>query len=229
MHTIISISENGFFIGDDRIRMLENEFAKIMRNHHFYRWKDAAGSDSNCAVCYTFYPKDMAFINEMDVWFPADGEPLNGIDFAKIEAFYAERRPRLNEQGNKFKFCANVSLDILKMVKPAQKFDVPVGIDDASFNCTFYQPSEVGLNVFKLFINPLYSNEDVERPENQKINQLWAAVSTGNLAKVEELINEGVDVKFVDPYRRITALDVAIAKNNTEMCRLLIKHGATVN
>lgn len=57
--------------------------------------------------------------------------------------------------------------------------------------------------------------------------QLMAAVEAGVLQTVEELINAGADVNFVDKYdRNETPLHVAVTASNARLAELLLAKGA---
>lgn len=56
---------------------------------------------------------------------------------------------------------------------------------------------------------------------------LMAAVKAGALQTVEELINAGADVNFVDKYdRNETPLHVAVTASNARLAELLLAKGA---
>lgn len=67
---------------------------------------------------------------------------------------------------------------------------------------------------------------DVNR--NEAGEQFIEAARTGNLAAIEKLLAEGVDVNYV-AHSGASPLFVAATRNHTEICKLLIAHGANVN
>lgn len=108
---------------------------------------------------------------------------------------------------------------------------VPAGIDTISYNCQLSKNKETGLNRFhfvldyKSFYTDDFLNSDVFKTQEA----LWNAVFSEDIEKVSSLLKQNINVNFCEGYKLGHPLDVAITKNNSSLCELLILHGADVN
>ena len=53
----INISKNGFFLGNERLNMLEYQFNEIRLRNNFYIVESNTSPGANCVICYDFKPK----------------------------------------------------------------------------------------------------------------------------------------------------------------------------
>ena len=108
---------------------------------------------------------------------------------------------------------------------------VPAGIDTISYNCQLSNNKETGLNRFhfvldyKSFYTDDFLNSDVFKTQEA----LWNAVFSEDIEKVSRLLKQNINVNFCEGYNLCHPLDVAITKNNSSLCELLLLHGADVN
>lgn len=58
---------------------------------------------------------------------------------------------------------------------------------------------------------------------------LQHAVAVGDLAVVEDLLDQGADIESTQYLQRVTPLSTAVSKNNEKMVTLLLTRGANVN
>ena len=248
----INISKNGFFLGNERINMLEYQFNEIRLRNHFYIVESDTSPGANCVICYDFKPEKTTFFSELDVWFTCDNKPLSENDYKKLAAFYDAYKPVFNGRCNRYKLCADinfydfdfsdanrdVSVPVVRdELSSSMEFSnvaqisVPVGIDTISYNCQLSQNKETGLNRFhfvlddKSFYTDDFLNSDVFKTQEA----LWNAVFSENIEKVSSLLKQNINVNFCERYNLCHPLDVAITKNNSSLCELLILHGADVN
>lgn len=93
----INISKNGFFLGNERLNMLEYQFNEIRLRNHFYIVESDTSPGANCVIYYDFKPEKTAFFSELDVWFTRDNKSLSENDYKKLAAFYDDYNPVLTE------------------------------------------------------------------------------------------------------------------------------------
>lgn len=248
----INISKNGFFLGNERLNMLEYQFNEVRLRNNFYIVESDTSPGANCVICYDFKPEKTAFFSELDVWFNCDNKPLSENDYKKLAAFYDAYKPVFNGRCNRYKLCADinfydfdfsdanrdVSVPVVRdELSSSMEFSnvaqisVPVGIDTISYNCQLSQNKETGLNRFhfvlddKSFYTDDFLNSDVFKTQEA----LWNAVFSEDIEKVSRLLKQNINVNFCEGYNLCHPLDVAITKNNSSLCELLLLHGADVN
>ena len=247
----INISKNGFFLGNERLNMLEYQFNEVRFRNNFYIVESSTSPGANCVICYDFKPEKTAFFSELDVWFTCDNKPLSENDYKKLAAFYDDN-PVFNGRCNRYKLCADINfydfdfsdanrdvsspvvrdeLSSSMGISSVAQIAVPVGIDTISYNCQLSQNKETGLNRFHFvlddnsFCTDDFLNSDVFKTQEA----LWNAVFSENIEKVSSLLKQNINVNFCEGYKLGHPLDVAIIKNNSCLCELLILHGADVN
>lgn len=248
----INISKNGFFLGNERLNMLEYQFNEIRLRNHFYIVESDTSPDANCVICYDFKPEKTAFFSELDLWFTCDNRPLSENDYKKLTAFYDDYNPVFNGSYNRYKLCADINfcdfdfsdanrdvsapvvrdeLSSSMGISSVAQIAVPAGIDTISYNCQLSKNKETGLNRFhfvlddKSFYTDDFLNSDVFKTQKA----LWNAVFSEDIEKVSSLLKQNINVNFCERYKLWHPLDVAIEKNNSSLCELLLLHGADVN
>lgn len=248
----INISKNGFFLGNERLNMLEYQFNEIRLRNNFYIVESNTSPGANCVICYDFKPKKTAFFSELDVWFTSDNKPLSENDYKKLMSFYDDCNPVFNGMCNRYKLCADINfcdfdfsdanrdvsapvvrdeLSSSMGISSVAQSVVPVGIDTISYNCQLSKNKETGLHRFhfvldyKSFYTDDFLNSDVFKTQEA----LWNAVFSEDIEKVSSLLKQNINVNFCEGYKLGHPLDVAITKNNSCLCALLLLHGADVN
>lgn len=248
----INISKNGFFLGNERLNMLEYQFNEIRLRNNFYIVESNTSPGANCVICYDFKPEKTAFFSELDVWFTCDNKSLSENDYKKLAAFYDDYNPVFNGRCNRYKLCADINfcdfdfsdanrdvsapvvrdeLSSSMRISSVAQIAVPAGIDTISYNCQLSKNKETGLNRFhfvlddKSFYTDDFLNSDVFKTQKA----LWNAVFGEDIEKVSSLLKQNINVNFCERYKLGHPLDVAITKNNSCLCELLILHGADVN
>ena len=248
----INISKNGFFLGNERLNMLEYQFNEIRLRNNFYIVESDTSPGANCVICYDFKPEKTAFFSELDVWFTCDNKPLSENDYKKLAAFYDDCNPVFNGMCNRYKLCADINfcdfdfsdanrdvsspvaddeLSSSMGISSVAQIAVPAGIDTISYNCQLSKNKETGLNRFhfvldyKSFYTDDFLNSDVFKTQEA----LWNAVFSENIEKVSRLLKQNINVNFCEGYNLCHPLDIAIIKNNSSLCALLLLHGADVN
>lgn len=257
----INISKNGFFLGNERLNMLEYQFNEIRLRNNFYIVESDTSPDANCVICYDFLPEKTTFFSELDLWFTCDNKPLSENDYKKLSAFYDDYNPVFNERCNRYKLCADINFCDFEVpaadgevsfsaidggwaspvvrdelsssmgISSVAQIVVPVGIDTISYNCQLSKNKETGLNRFhfvldyKSFYTDDFLNSDVFKTQEA----LWNAVFSEDIEKVSSLLKQNINVNFCEGYKLGHPLDVAITKNNSCLCVLLLLHGADVN
>ena len=248
----INISKNGFFLGNERLNMLEYQFNEIRLRNNFYIVESDTSPDANCVICYDFMPEKTTFFSELDVWFTCDNKPLSENDYKRLAAFCDDYNPVFNGMFNRYKLCADINfcdydfsdanrdvsapvvrdeLSSSMGISSVAQIAVPVGIDTISYNCQLSKNKETGLNRFhfvldyKSFYTDDFLNSDVFKTQEA----LWNAVFSEDIEKVSSLLKQNINVNFCEGYKLGHPLDVAITKNNSCLCELLLLHGADVN
>lgn len=248
----INISKNGFFLGNERLNMLEYQFNEIRLRNNFYIVESNTSPGANCVICYDFKPEKTAFFSELDVWFTCDNKPLSENDYKRLATFCDDYNPVFNGMCNRYKLCSDINFcdfdfsdanrDISAPVvrdefsssmgsSSVVQIAVPAGIDTISYNCQLSKNKETGLNRFHFvlddnsFCTDDFLNSDVFKTQEA----LWNAVFSENIEKVSSLLKQNINVNFCEGYKLGHPLDVAIEKNNSCLCELLILHGADVN
>lgn len=247
----INISKNGIFLGNERFNMLEYQFNEIRLRNHFYIVESDTSPDANCVICYDFKPEKTAFFSELDLWFTCDNKSLSENDYKKLAAFYDDN-PVFNGRCNRYKLCADINfcdfdfsdanrdvsspvvrdeLSSSMGISSVVQIAVPAGIGTISYNCQLSKNKETGLNRFhfvldyKSFYTDDFLNSDVFKTQEA----LWNAVFSENIEKVSSLLKQNINVNFCERYKLGHPLDIAIIKNNSSLCELLILHGADLN
>lgn len=248
----INISKNGFFLGNERLNMLEYQFNEIRLRNNFYIVESDTSPGANCVICYDFKPEKTAFFSELDLWFTCDNKPLSENDYKRLAVFCDDYNPVFNGMCNRYKLCADINfcdfdfsdanrdvsspvvrdeLSSSMGISSVAQIAVPAGIDTISYNCQLSQNKETGLNRFhfvlddKSFYTDDFLNSDVFKTQEA----LWNAVFSENIEKVSSLLKQNINVNICERYKLGHPLDVAITKNNSSLCELLILHGADVN
>ena len=248
----INISKNGFFLGNERLNMLEYQFNEIRLRNNFYIVESDTSPDANCVICYDFMPEKTTFFSELDVWFTCDNKPLSENDYKRLAAFCDDYNPVFNGMFNRYKLCADINfcdydfsdanrdvsapvvrdeLSSSMGISSVAQIAVPAGIDTISYNCQLSKNKETGLNRFhfvldyKSFYTDDFLNSDVFKTQEA----LWNAVFSEDIEKVSSLLKQNINVNFCEGYKLGHPLDVAITKNNSCLCELLLLHGADVN
>ena len=257
----INISKNGFFLGNERLNMLEYQFNEVRFRNNFYIVESSTSPGANCVICYDFKPEKTAFFSELDVWFTCDNKPLSENDYKRLATFCDDYNPVFNGMFNRYKLCADINFcdfevpaadgevsfsaidgggaspvvrdELLSSmgISSVAQIVVPVGIDTISYNCQLSKNKETGLNRFhfvldyKSFYTDDFLNSDVFKTQEA----LWNAVFSEDIEKVSSLLKQNINVNFCEGYKLGHPLDVAITKNNSCLCALLLLHGADVN
>lgn len=179
----ISISKNGFFLGNERLNMLEYQFDEVRLRNNFYIIESSTSPGANCVICYDFKPEKTAFFYELDLWFTCDNKPLSENDYKKLTAFYDDYNPVFNGMCNRYKLCADINfcdfevpaadggvsfpaidgegaspvvrdeLSSSMEFSSVAKIAVPAGIDTISYNCQLSKNKETGLNRFHFVLD----------------------------------------------------------------------------
>ena len=226
----LKISEEGFFLGDERLNLLEYNFHEIRLKNQFYIVDSEINPNSNCVIAYSYYAERSAFLSELYIWFSPDYQPLSKKDYACLEKYYDMHNPELNRYLNKYKLFANINLNIFDKFGPGEKFEVPSGLNNVTYDCVFSQSKETGLYCFKLNVNPVYHpNGFFESEEGQKIIKLYDAINRKDIGEMRELMNEGADFRYKKLNNLSTPFDAAIAAGCADICEILLQHGADVN
>ena len=240
----ISISKNGFFLGNERINMLEYQFNEVRLRNNFFIVDSSTSPGANCVICYDFKPEKTAFFSELDVWFTCDNKPLSENDYKRLAAFCDDYNPVFNGMCNRYKLCADINFcdfdfsdanrDVSSPVADEElpsamgissvaQIAVPAGIDTISYNCQLSKNKETGLNRFhfvlddKSFYTDDFLNSDVFKTQKA----LWNAVFGEDIEKVSSLLKQNINVNFCEGYKLGHPLDVAITKNNSCLCERL--------
>jgi ankyrin repeat protein len=229
MKVDLSISEDGFFLDGDRLNLLEWNFDEIRFKHNIFIVDSEINPDSNCCICYKYKYKEMAFLGEIYVWFTPDASPLSENDYKWLEEYYNEFDSSFMRRHNRWKLCGNIDSGILNKVSPDKPFIVPTGFEHTDYTCVLHHDKKLGLNCFHLKINPVYEKGYKETTENKMRTELYHAIIANDINKVQKLIQNGVDIKYIERWQRKTFLDVAIANNSPDICELLIQNGLDVN
>ena len=248
----INISKNGFFLGNERLNMLEYQFNEIRLRNNFYIVESDTSPGANCVICYDIKPEKTAFFSELDLWFTCDNRPLSENDYKKLAAFYDDCNPVFNGMFNRYKLCADINfcdfdfsdanrdvsapvvrdeLSSSMGISSVAQIAVPAGIDTISYNCQLSQNKETGLNRFHFVLddNSFCTDDFLNSDVFKKQEALWNAVFSEDIEKVSRLLKQNINVNFCEGYKLRHPLDVAITKNNSCLCELLILHGADVN
>ncbi|MCI5606930.1 MAG: hypothetical protein MR420_05705 [Spirochaetia bacterium] len=240
----INISKNGFFLGNERLNMLEYQFNEVRFRNNFYIVESSTSPGANCVICYDFKPEKTSFFSELDVWFTCDNKPLSENDYKKLAAFYDDYNPVFNGMFNRYKLCADINfcdfdfsdanrdvsspvvrdeLSSSMGISSVAQIAVPAGIDTISYNCQLSQNKETGLNRFhfvlddKSFYTDDFLNSDVFKTQKA----LWNAVFSEDIEKVSSLLKQNINVNFCEGYKLGHPLDVAITNNNSCLCERL--------
>ena len=248
----INISKNGFFLGNERINMLEYQFDEVRLRNNFYIVESNTSPDANCVICYDFKPEKTAFFSELDIWFTCDNRPLSENDYKKLAAFYDDYNPVFNGRCNRYKLCADINFDDFDFSDANRdvsapvadeelsssmgsssvvQIAVPAGIDTISYNCQLSKNKETSLNRFHFVLddNSFCTDDFLNSDVFKKQEALWNAVFSEDIEKVSRLLKQNINVNFCEGYNLCHPLDIAITKNNSCLCELLILHGADVN
>ena len=248
----INISKNGFFLGNERLNILEYQFNEIRLRNNFFIVDSSTSPGANCVICYDFKPEKTAFFSELDVWFTCDNKPLSENDYKKLASFYDDYNPVFNGRCNRYKLCADINFcdfdfsdanrDVSSPVADEElsssmgissvvQIAVPAGIDTISYNCQLSKNKETGLNRFHFVLddNSFYTDDFLNSDVFKTQEALWNAVFSENIEKVSSLLKQNINVNFCERYNLCHPLDVAITKNNSSLCELLILHGADLN
>ena len=247
----INISKNGFFLGNERLNMLEYQFNEIRLRNNFYIVESDTSPGANCVICYDFKPEKTAFFSELDLWFTCDNKSLSENDYKKLAAFYDDN-PVFNGRCNRYKLCADINFydfdfsdsnrdvsspvvrdELLSSmgISSVAQIAVPAGIDTISYNCQLSKNKETGLNRFHFVLdyNSFCTDDFLNSDVFKKQEALWNAVFSENIEKVSSLLKQNINVNFCEGYNLCHPLDIAIIKNNSSLCELLLLHGADVN
>ena len=257
----INISKNGFFLGNERLNMLEYQFNEVRLRNHFYIVESDTSPDANCVICYDFKPEKTAFFSELDIWFTCDNKPLSENDYKKLASFYNDYNPVFNGRCNRYKLCADINFCAFEVpaadgevsfpaidrggaspvvrdelsssmgISSVAQIAVPAGIDTISYNCQLFKNKKTGLNRFHFVLddNSFCTDDFLNSDVFKKQEALWNAVFGEDIEKVSSLLKQNINVNFCERYKLGHPLDVAITKNNSCLCELLILHGADVN
>ena len=248
----INISKNGFFLGNERLNMLEYQFNEIRLRNNFYIVESDTSPDANCVICYDFMPEKTTFFSELDVWFTCDNKPLSENDYKRLAAFCDDYNPVFNGMFNRYKLCADINfcdydfsdanrdvsapvvrdeLSSSMGISSVAQIAVPAGIDTISYNCQLSKNKETGLNRFHFVLdyNSFCTDDFLNSDVFKKQEALWNAVFGEDIEKVSSLLKQNINVNFCEGYKLGHPLDVAITKNNSCLCELLLLHGADVN
>ena len=248
----INISKNGFFLGNERLNMLEYQFNEIRLKNNFYIVESDTSPDANCVICYDFKPEKTSFFSELDLWFTCDNKTLSENDYKKLMSFYDYCNPVFNGMCNRYKLCADINfcdfdfsdanrdvsapvvrdeLSSSMGISSVAQIAVPAGIDTISYNCQLSKNKETGLNRFHFVLdyNSFCTDDFLNSDVFKKQEALWNAVFSEDIEKVSSLLKQNINVNFCERYNLCHPLDVAITKNNSSLCELLILHGADVN
>ena len=240
----INISKNGFFLGNERLNMLEYQFNEIRLRNNFYIVESNTSPGANCVICYDFKPEKTAFFSELDVWFTCDNKPLSENDYKRLAAFYDDYNPVFNGRCNRYKFCADINFcdfdfsdanrDVSAPVvrdelsssmgsSSVVQIAVPAGIDTISYNCQLSKNKETGLNRFHFVLddNSFYTDDFLNYDVFKTQEALWNAVFGEDIEKVSSLLKQNINVNFCEGYKLCQPLDVAITKNNSCLCERL--------
>ena len=240
----ISISKNGFFLGNERLNMLEYQFNEIRLRNHFYIVESDTSPGANCVICYDFKPEKTAFFSDLDVWFTCENKPLSENDYKKLAAFYDDYNPVFNGRCNRYKLCADINFydfdfsdanrDVSAPVvrdelsssmgsSSVVQIAVPAGIDSISYNCQLSKNKETGLNRFHFVLddNSFYTDDFLNYDVFKTQEALWNAVFGEDIEKVSSLLKRNINVNFCERYKLGHPLDVAITKNNSCLCERL--------
>ena len=212
------------------MNLLEYNFHEIRLKNQFYIVDSEINPNSNCVIAYSYYAERSAFLSELYIWFSPDYQPLSKKDYACLEKYYDMHNPELNRYLNKYKLFANINLNIFDKFGPGEKFEVPSGLNNVTYDCVFSQSKETGLYCFKLNVNPVYHpNGFFESEEGQKIIKLYDAINRKDIGEMRELMNEGADFRYKKLNNLSTPFDAAIAAGCADICEILLQHGADVN
>ena len=248
----INISKNGFFLGNERLNILEYQFNEIRLRNNFFIVDSSTSPGANCVICYDFKPEKTAFFSELDIWFTCDNKPLSENDYKKLASFYNDYNPVFNGRCNRYKLCADINFcdfdfsdanrDVSSPVADEElsssmgissvvQIAVPAGIDTISYNCQLSKNKETGLNRFHFVLddNSFYTDDFLNSDVFKTQEALWNAVFSENIEKVSSLLKQNINVNFCERYKLGHPLDIAIIKNNSSLCELLILHGADLN
>lgn len=248
----INISKNGFFLGNERLNMLEYQFNEIRLKNNFYIVESDTSPDANCVICYDFKPEKTSFFSELDLWFTCDNKTLSENDYKKLMSFYDYCNPVFNGMCNRYKLCADINfcdfdfsdanrdvsapvvrdeLSSSMGISSVAQIAVPAGIDTISYNCQLSKNKETGLNRFHFVLdyNSFCTDDFLNSDVFKKQEALWNAVFSEDIEKVSSLLKQNINVNFCEGYNLCHPLDIAITKNNSSLCELLILHGADVN
>ena len=179
----INISKNGFFLGNERLNMLEYQFNEVRLRNHFYIVESDTSPDANCVICYDFKPEKTAFFSELDIWFTCDNKPLSENDYKKLASFYNDYNPVFNGRCNRYKLCADINFCAFEVpaadgevsfpaidrggaspvvrdelsssmgISSVAQIAVPAGIDTISYNCQLFKNKKTGLNRFHFVLD----------------------------------------------------------------------------
>ena len=221
----INISKNGFFLGNERLNMLEYQFDEVRLRNEFFIVESDTSPGANCVICYDFKPEKTAYFSELDVWFTCDNRPLSESDYKKLTAFFDDYNPVFNGRCNRYKLCADINFSSFNQIA------VPTGIDTTAYNCEFTQNQQIELNRFHFVLDDksFYSEKFLSSDIFKTQEAFWNAVFSEDIEKVSILLKQNINVNICEPYKLRHPFDVAIAKNNPCLCELLILHGADVN
>ena len=240
----INISKNGFFLGNERLNMLEYQFNEIRLRNNFYIVESNTSPGANCVICYDFKPEKTAFFSELDVWFTCDNKSLSENDYKKLAVFYDDYNPVFNGMCNRYKLCADINFcdfdfsdanrDVSSPVADEElpsamgissvaQIAVPAGIDTTSYNCQLSKNKETGLNRFHFVLddNSFYTDDFLNSDVFKTQKALWNAVFGEDIEKVSSLLKQNINANLCKRYKLGHPLDVAITKNNSCLCERL--------
>ena len=121
----INISKNGFFLGNERLNMLEYQFVEIRLRNHFYIVESDTSPGANCVICYDFKPERMPYFSELDVWFTCDNRPLSENDYKKLTTEFLFQL----SMGGGASPVVRDELSSLEVFSSVAQIEVPAGID----------------------------------------------------------------------------------------------------
>lgn len=215
MNNQFSISKNGIFLNNKRIKMLESDFTAIQ-----HKYSTDSNSNGNCAIFYFNNPSESPFIYHMEIWLTKDKQPLTNADLEKIEQLHASIGFNFNHV---LKINTNLHLTFTEEHEPT----VPSGLEYIDYDCTFWKDTKIGLRCLSLIKNSVMENEKyMQKLNNSKFNQLIKAIYDENIEQLEKLINEGADINFFECNTLITPLKCALIAKKSKACKLLINEGA---
>lgn len=215
MNNLFSISENGIFLNNERINMLESRFTDIL-----HKYSTGSNSDGNCAIFYSHNPSESPFIYHLEIWLTKDKQPLTNADLDKIEQLHASIGFNFNHV---LKINTNLHITFTEEHEPT----IPSGLEYIDYDCTFWKDTKIGLRCLSLIKNSVLDNKEyMQKLKDSKFSQLIKAIYDENIEQLQKLINEGADINFFECNTLITPLKCALIAKKSKACKLLISKGA---